>query len=85
MISRRISAVSSGIVRRTVIQSLLTTLVLGAMFAFIIAQNRRNARLRIEKETSEAANRVKHQEMEQRLALQEQLLEQRAQRRSRRG
>ena len=79
VISRRISAVSSGIVRRAVIQSLLTTLVLGAMFAFIIAQNRRNARLRIEKETSEAANRVKHQEMEQRLALQEQLLKQRAQ------
>ncbi len=79
VISERISAVSSGIIRRSVIQSVLTALVLGIMFTFIFAQSRKNARLRIEKETSDAENRVKHQEMEQRSALQDQLLKQQAQ------
>ena len=79
VISDQISAVSSSIIRRCIIQSLLTALVLGAMFAFIIVQNRKNTMLRLEKETSEAENRVKHQEMEQRLALQSQLIEQQAQ------
>ena len=71
VISERISSVSEGIITRSVIQSVLTALVLFGMFAFIIVQNRKNARLVLEKETAE----VKHQEMEQRLALQEQLLE----------
>ena len=75
-ISEQISSVSGGIIRRSVIQSLLAALVLGAMFVFIIRQNRKNARLVLEKETSEAESRVKHEEMAQRLALQEQLLRQ---------
>ena len=79
VISERISAVSDGIIRRSLIQSVLTALVLGAMFAFIIAQMRKNSKLALEKETSEAENRIKHQEMEQRLALQEQMLRQKAQ------
>lgn len=79
VIGERISAVSSTIIWRSVIQSVLMALVLGLMFAFIIAQNRKNARLRLEKETSEAENRVKHQEMEQRIALQEQLLAEKSQ------
>ena len=78
IISERISSVSGGIITRGVIQCVLTALVLGAMFAFIIRQNRKNAALILEKETSEAANRVKHQEMEEKLALQEKLLEQQA-------
>ena len=77
VISDRISSVSDGIITRSVIQSVLTALVLFGMFAFIISQNRKNARLVLEKETAEAENRVKQQEMEQRLALQEQLLERR--------
>ena len=77
VISDRISTVSNTIILRCVLQSVTATLVLGAMFAFIILQMRKTARLKLEKETSEAENRVKHQEMEQRLALQEQLLEQR--------
>ena len=79
VISERISAASSKIIRRCVIQSLLALLVMSAMFIFILMQNRKNAALQLEKETSEAANRVKHQEMEQRLALQDQLLKQQAQ------
>ena len=79
VISERISAVSDGIIRRSLIQSVLTALVLGAMFAFILVQMRKNSKLALEKETSEAENRIKHQEMEQRLALQEQMLRQKAQ------
>ncbi len=79
VISDRIDGITNGIISRSVIQSLLTVLVLGALFVFIILQNRRNAKLILEKETADAENRVKHQEMEQRLALQEKLLEQQAQ------
>ena len=75
VISDRISSVSGGIITRSVIQSVLTALILGGLFSFILLQNRKNARLALEKETAEAENRVKQQELEQRLALQEQLLE----------
>ena len=71
VINERISSVSEGIITRSVIQSVLISLVFFGMFAYIIVQNRKNARLMLEKETAE----VKHQEMEQRLELQEQLLE----------
>ena len=75
VISDRISTVSGGIITRSIIQSVLTALILGGLFTFILLQNRRNARLALEKETADAENRVKRQELEQRLALQEQLLE----------
>ena len=78
VISGRIDSISDGIVRRSVLQSVLAILVLGALFAFIIAQIRSNARLELEKETQDAENRVKQQEMEQRLSLQQQLLDQQA-------
>ena len=79
VISERISSVTSGIIRRSLAQTVLTAVVLGLMFALIIAQTRRNAALRLENETTEAENRIKHQEMEQRLALQEELLAHKAQ------
>ncbi len=78
VISERISSLSDGIIFRSLVQSILAALVLGAVFFFVIAQMRKNTQLTIEKEASEAANKAKHQEMEQRLALQEQLLEQKA-------
>ncbi len=80
VISEQLNAVSRSTITRSVLQSLLAALVLGGMFAFVIAQNRKNAKLALEKETSEAENRARHQEMEHRLALQEQLLEQEKQR-----
>ena len=80
VISSQINSVSNGIITRSIIQSLLTALVLVAMFAFIISQNRKNAQLRLEQETSEAENRARSQEMEQRIALQDQLLEKEKQR-----
>jgi len=76
VISEEISPISGRIIQRSVIQSLLTVLVLLGMFAFIILQNRKTARLTLEKETADAENRIKHQELERRLALQEQLLTQ---------
>ena len=76
VISERISALSYGIISRSVLLSVLIAAVLAVMFAFIIRQNKRNAMLRLEKETSEAENRIKHQEMAQKLALQEKVIEQ---------
>lgn len=75
VLSEQISSISDRIIQRSIAQSLLTVLVLFGMFAFIIAQNRRTARLTLEKETADAENRIKHQELEQRLELQGQLLE----------
>ena len=79
-IADQISAVSNGIVMRSFLQSGLTALVLVAIFVFIVNQMRKNAKLTLEKETTEAENRVKQREMEQRLSLQEKLLEEEKQR-----
>ena len=79
VISDRIGAVSDGIITRSLVQSLLAALALGLLFAFIIHQIRRNAKLQTEKETSEAENRARHEEMEKQLALQDQLLAQKTQ------
>ena len=79
VISEEIGTVSDTIILRSVIQSLLTVLVMLALFGFIIYQTRKNAKLMLEKETSEAENRVKQAEMEERLRLQEELLTQKKQ------
>ncbi|MBQ8159530.1 MAG: response regulator [Clostridia bacterium] len=79
VISDNISTISQGIITRSVIQSLLTILVLAGMFGFAIRQANRNAKLTLEKETADAANRAKQEEMEQRLQLQDQLLSQKEQ------
>ncbi|MBQ9421242.1 MAG: response regulator [Lachnospiraceae bacterium] len=75
VISDKISPISRGIIARSVVQSILTVLALLIMFGFIIAQGRHNQKERLEHETSEAAARIKQEEMEQRIALQERLLE----------
>ena len=76
VISEKISAVSERTVRRTLIISVSTALVLMGLFGFVVAQMRKNAKLELEKETSEAENRARRQEMEERIALQDKLLEQ---------
>ncbi len=80
VIAEKISAVSNGIVVRSVLQSGLTALLLVAIFIFIVIQMRKNAKLTLEKETTEAESRIKQQAMEQRLSLQEKLLEEEKQR-----
>ena len=74
VISERISSISEGTVRRSIVQSVLTVAVMLVMFGFIIAQTKRNSRLLLEQETAEAENRVKQEELERRLALQEKLV-----------
>ena len=76
VISDSISSISNGIIRRSTIQSLLTVGALLVLFMFIIRQTSKNAKLTLEKETADAENRVKQEEMEQRLRLQEELLDQ---------
>lgn len=74
VIAEKFSVISDNIVMRSLIQSGLTVVVLIAVFAFIVMQMRKNAKLTLEKETADAENRVKQDEMERRLSLQEKLL-----------
>ncbi len=76
VISNQISSISEGIIQRSLFQSILTALVLAAIFGVMIQQMRRAAKLNLEKEISEAENRVKQEELEEQLALQEELLSQ---------
>ena len=80
VIAGEINSVSSGIVKRSILQSALTAVVLVGMFALIISQLKKNSKLTLEKEAADIENRVKHEEMEQKLALQEKLLEDEKQR-----
>ncbi len=80
VISDQISDISDGIVSRNVTQTILTVLVLFAIFAVAIVQTRRRTQLAMENEQREAENRVKQEEMQQRIELQEKLLEQEKQR-----
>ena len=75
VISDRIGSISDGTIRSSLIQSILTVAALLVMFSFIITQSRKNSRLLLERETAEAENRVKREELEHRLELQEKLLE----------
>ncbi len=76
VISEKISEVTDRIVMRSLMQSALTAVVLLGVFGAMVVQIRRNSQLMVEKEASEAENRIKQQELEQRLVLQEQLLQQ---------
>ena len=76
VITEQINTISRGIITRSLVQSLLTALVLAGIFIFMILQIRRNSRITLEKEVSETENRVKQQELEEQLALQEELLDQ---------
>ncbi len=75
VISERIGSISEETVRRSVLQSVLTVAVMLTMFGFIVYQIKRNSRLLLQHETTEAESRVKQKELEQRLELQKQLLE----------
>ncbi|MBQ9007541.1 MAG: hypothetical protein IJ092_14410, partial [Atopobiaceae bacterium] len=76
VISDQISGISQGIIRRSIVQSFLTAAALLAIFGSIISENRRHARQMLERETAEAEARARHEELQGKLALQEQLLEQ---------
>ncbi|MBQ9063972.1 MAG: response regulator [Blautia sp.] len=79
VISENIRTISDGIIRRSMLQTALSVLILIGMFAFILRQAQKNARLALEKETADAENRVKNEEMERQLALQNEVLAQKQQ------
>ena len=72
VISSQIDTISEGIITRSVAMAVLTTLVLSAVFVMMLIQTRKATKLALEKETSE----MLQQEMEERIALQDELLEQ---------
>ncbi len=77
VVSARVNSVTDGIMLRSFGQSVITVAAIVAIFGYIVAETRRNGRLLLEKETAEAGNRARNQELEQRLVLQEQLLAER--------
>ena len=72
VISDQIDTISEGIIKRSLIMSILTALVLIFIFAVMINQTRKASKLELEQETSE----MLQQEMEERISLQDELLEQ---------
>ena len=72
IISEQISTISDGIIQRSLVMSLLTASVLIVVFVVLFIQMRRASSLAIERETAEVAQ----QELEERIALQDELLEQ---------
>ena len=79
VISDQIGSISRGIIRLSNVQSVLMVLILFAIFTYFIAQTRKNSQLQMERETADAENRIKQQELEQRLLLQSELLAQKQQ------
>ncbi len=78
VLTNQISSVTERTVKRSLLQTLLTVAILLAIFIYLLVQNRKNLALMLEKETSDAELRGKQQELDQRIALQEQLEDQKA-------
>ena len=76
LISEQVSHITQDITNRSLFQSVIVLLVMSGFFLLILLLNRKTSLLLLERETSEAANRVKQKEMERRLKLQDQLLDQ---------
>ena len=76
VISEQINSTSQGIITRSFIQTIITAVVLLIVSAIILMQNRKAGRYQLEKEISEAESRIQQQKLQERLSLQEQLLEQ---------
>ena len=72
VISGQIENISDGIVKRNLFMSIIAALVLVGIFGVIIIQAKRTSILAMEQETSE----LLQQELEERIALQDELLEQ---------
>ena len=72
IISEQIDTISDGILKRSLLMSVLAAFVLTFIFALMIKQTRKASKLALERETSE----MMQQEMEERISLQDELLEQ---------
>ncbi len=73
IIEEQISTISNSIIVRSVVQSIVTALVLLVMFALFFMQQRKAAKEALDHEVSETENRVRQQELEEQLAMQEEL------------
>ena len=80
-IEEEISAVSADMRQRSLLQIALTILAMIIVFALIISQARKNTALLHQKNISDTENRVKREEMEEKLRLQMQLLSEERRRR----
>ena len=76
VISNQISSISKGILIRGIIQTVLTIAIISGIFTLMFVQNRKNVKLRLEKETADAETRVKQQELDERIAMQEKIEQQ---------
>ncbi len=73
IIGEQINSISRSIIIRSAVQSGLTALILTAMFILLFLQQKQAARAAIDREVSETENRVRQQELEEQLAMQEEL------------
>jgi len=78
VISDKIGYISSDIVRRSVIQSVIIVVAVLGLFAFVLFETKKNAKLDLKRQTAEAEVKGKQKELEQRIELQKQLEEQSA-------
>ena len=76
LISDQIRSITQEITTRSLLQSLLIVVFLLGVFLVFVLQTRKNNAILLEKEKAEAESRGKQQELEERLSLQNQLLEQ---------
>ncbi len=76
VISDEIGYISTDIVRRSVILSVIIVAAIFGMFTLVLIQTRRNAKLDLERKTEDAVAKGKQEELEKRIELQERLLSQ---------
>ena len=76
VISGQIGDISDQLVKQGVTMTALTVGLMLLIFGFIIIMNRANTRLLLAKETENAETRIKQQELEERLKIQDQLIAQ---------
>ena len=76
VISEKINTISDRIITRSLVLSVMAAVILAGVFALVIVQSKKAAKLTLDKEISETENRVRQEELEEQLALQEELLDQ---------
>ena len=74
IIGEQINSISDSIIARSLVQSIITALVLIGMFVIMLIQVRTASKATLAKELSEAENKLKQQELEEQNAMQEELL-----------
>ena len=75
VISEQIGSISEGILERSLLLSGIIALVLLGVFLFLFIQIKRATQLKLEKEVADAESRIKQEELEEQLALQQKLVE----------